>query len=234
MTLPSISYKRHRFPPAIIAHAVWLYFRFPLSLRLVEEMLLERGIVVSYETVRRWAMKFGRGYARCLKRKQPSRNDVWHLDEVVISIGGIKHWLWRAVDQEGCILNEILERRRDAKAACRLLVRILKQQCSPPRRMITDKLGSYAAARRQIMPSVEHRSHKGLNNRAENSHLPLRRRERAMQGFRSPGGLQRFVSIFSVVRNHFVPPRSRRTAFATHLHRLEAMAQWKAVAGIAA
>ena len=101
MTLPSISYKRHRFPPAIIAHAVWLYFRFPLSLRLVEEMLLERGIVVSYETVRRWAMKFGRNYARCLKRKRPSRNDVWHLDGVVISIGGIKHWLWRAVDQEG-------------------------------------------------------------------------------------------------------------------------------------
>ena len=234
MTLPSISYKRHRFPPAIIAHAVWLYFRFPLSLRLVEEMLLERGIVVSYETVRRWAMKFGRGYARCLQRKRQSRNDVWHLDEVVISIGGIKHWLWRAVDQEGYILNEILQRRRDAKAACRRLVRLLKQQCSPPRRMITDKLGSYAAARRQIMPSVEHRSHKGLNNRAENSHLPLRRRERAMQSFRSPGGLQRFVSIFSIVCNHFVPPRSRRSAFATHLHRLEAMAQWKAVAGIAA
>ena len=234
MTLPSISYKRHRFPPAIIAHAVWLYFRFPLSLRLVEEMLQVRGIVVSYETVRRWAMKFGRNYARCLKRKRPSRNDVWHLDGVVISIGGIKHWLWRAVDQEGYILDEILQRRRDAKAACRLLVRLLKQQGSPPRHMITDKLCSYAAARRQIMPSVEHRSHKGLNNRAENSHLPLRRRERAMQGFRSPGGLQRFVSIFSVVRNHFVPPRSCRSAFAIQLHRLDAMAQWKAVAGIAA
>ena len=182
------------------------------SLRLAKEMLLERGIVVSYETVRRWAMKFGRGYARCLKRKQPSRNDVWHLDEVVISIGGIKHWLWRAVDQEAYILDEILQRRRDAKGACRLLVRLRKQQGSPPRRMITDKLGSYAAAQRQIMPSVEHHSHKGLNNRAENSHLPLRRRERAMQGFRSPGGLQRFVSIFSVVRNHFVLPRSRRSA----------------------
>jgi putative transposase len=234
MTPPPISYKRHRFPPAIIAHAVWLYFRFPLSLRLVEEMLLERGIIVSYETVRRWAMKFGRDYARCLKRKRPNRNDIWHLDEVVISIGGIKHWLWRAVDQEGYILDEILQRQRDAKAACRLLVRLLKQQGSPPRCMITDKLGSYAAARRQIMPSVEHRSHKGLNNRAENSHLPLRRRERAMQGFRSPGGLQRFVSIFSVIRNHFVPPRSSRSAFATHLHRLGAMAQWKAAAGITA
>ena len=234
MTLPPVSYKRHRFPPAIIAHAVWLYYRFPLSLRLVEEMLLERGIVVSYETVRRWAMKFGQDYARRLKRKRPNRNDIWHLDEVVIRIGGIKHWLWRAVDQEGYILDEILQCQRDTKAASRLLLRLLKQQGSPPKCMITDKLGSYAAAQRQVMPSVEHRSHKGLNNRAENSHLPLRRRERAMQGFRSPGGLQRFVSIFSVIRNHFVPPRSSRSAFATHLYRLGAMAQWKAAAGIPA
>jgi putative transposase len=92
-----VSYKRHRFPPEIIAHAVWLYFRFPLSLRLVEEMLLERGIVVSYETVRRWALKFGPAYARRLRRKTPSRRDIWHLDEVVVTIAGQKHWLWRAV-----------------------------------------------------------------------------------------------------------------------------------------
>jgi putative transposase len=115
-----------------------------------------------------------------------------------------------------------------------LLTRLLKKQGCPPRRMITDKLGSYAAARRQIMPAIEHRSHKGRNNRAENSHLPLRRRERAMQGFRSPGDLRRFVAVFSAVRNLFVPPRSRRFALATHLHRLNAVAQWKAVAGIAA
>ena len=234
MTSPSVSYKRHRFPPAIIAHAVWLYFRFPLSLRLVEEMLQERGIVVSYETVRRWAMKFGRDYARRLKRKKASRRDIWHLDEVVVTIGGKQHWLWRAVDQDGYILDEIVQTRRDTKAAKRLLTRLLKKQGCPPRRVITDKLGSYAAARRQIMPAIEHRSHKGLNNRAENSHLPLRRRERAMQGFRSAGGLQRFVAVFSAVRNLFVPPRSRRSALATHLHRLNAVAQWKAVAGIAA
>jgi len=230
MTLPSISYKRHRFPPAIIAHAVWLYFRFPLSLRLVEEMLLERGIVVSYETVRRRALKFGLDYARRLKRKKPSCRDIWHLDEVVIAIGGRKHWLWRAVDQDGYILDEIVQTRRNTKAMMRLLG---KQGC-PPRRIITDKLGSYAAARRQIMPAIEHRSHKGLNNRAENSHLPLRRRERTMQGFRSPGGLQRFVAVFSAVRNLFVPPRSRRSALSTHLHRLDAMAQWKTMAGVAA
>jgi len=211
-----------------------LYFRFPLSLRLVEEMLLERGIVVSYETVRRWAMKFGRDYARRLKRKRASRRDIWHLDEVVVTIGGKQHWLWRAVDQDGYILDEIVQTRRDTEAAKRLLTRLLKKQGCPPRRMITDKLGSYAAARCQIMPAIEHRSHKGLNNRAENSHLPLRRRERAMQGFRSPGGLQRFIAVFSAVRNLFVPPRSRRSALATHLHRLNAVAQWKAVAGIAA
>ena len=232
MTKP-VSYKRHRFPPQIIAHAVWLYFRFPLSLRLVEEMLLERGIVVSYETVRRWAMKFGPSYARRLKRKKPSRRDIWHLDEVVITIAGETHWLWRAVDQDGYVLDEIVQTRRNTKAAKHLLTRLLKKQGCPPRRMITDKLSSYAAARSQIMPAVEHRSHKGLNNRAENSHLPLRRRERAMQGFRSPGGLQRFTSVFSAVRNLFVPPRSHRSALATHFHRLQAMAAWKSAAGVA-
>jgi putative transposase len=230
----SVSYKRHRFPPEIIAHAVWLYFRFPLSLRLVEEMLLERGILVSYETVRRWALKFGPAYARRLRRKRPNRRDIWHLDEVVVTISCQKHWLWRAVDQDGYVLDEILQSRRDTKAAKRLLTRLLKKQGGPPRRMITDKLGSYAAARRQVMPDVEHRSHKGLNNRAENSHLPFRRRERGMQGFRSPRYLQRFVSVFSAVRNLFVPSRSRRSASATHLHRLTAMAEWKAAANIAA
>ena len=234
MILPSISYKRHRFPPAIIAHAVWLYYRFPLSLRLVEEMLLERGIVVSYETVRRWALKFGLDYARRLKRKKPSCRNIWHLDEVVIAIGGRKRWLWRAVDQDGYILDEIVQTRRDTEAAKRLLMRLLEKQGCPPRRTITDKLGSYAAARRQIMPAIEHRSHKGLNNRAENSHLPLRRRERTMQGFRSQGALQRFVAVFSAVRNLFVPPRSRRSALSTHLHRLDAIAQWKTPAGVAA
>jgi putative transposase len=224
MTRP-VSYKRHRFPPQIIAHAVWLYFRFPLSLQLIEEMLLERGILVSYETVRRWALKFGPDYARRLKRKRPSRYDIWHLDEVVVTIAGKKNWLWRAVDQDGYVLDEVVQARRNTKAAKRLLKRLLKKQGCPPRRMITDKLGTYAAAQRQIMPTVEHRSHKGLNNRAENSHLPFRRRERVMQGFRSPRHLQRFISVFSAVRNLFVPPRSRRSAPATHLHRLNAMAE---------
>jgi putative transposase len=197
-------------------------------------MLLERGVVVYYETVRRWALKFGPDYAHRLKRKTPSRRDIWHLDEVVVTIAGKKHWLWRAVDQDGYVLDKIVQTHRNTKAAKRLLTRLLKKQGCTPRRMIIDKLGSYTAARRQVMPAVEHRSHKGLNTRAENSHLPLRRRERIMQGLRSPGGLQRFTTIFLAVRNLFVPPRSRRSALATHLHRLTAIAEWKAVVGGAA
>jgi putative transposase len=191
-------------------------------------------VVISYETIRRWALKFGPAYARRLRRKTPSRRDIWHLDEVVVTIAGQKHWLWRAVDQDGYVLDEVVQTRRDTKAAERLLRRLLRKQGCPPRRMITDKLGSYAAARRQIMPDVEHRSHKGLNNRAENSHLPFRRRERVMQGFRSPRYLQRFASVFSAVRNLFVPPRSNGSAPATRLHRLNAMAEWKSAANIAA
>ena len=233
MTKP-VSYKRHRFPPQIIAHAVWLYFRFSLSLRLVEEMLLEHGIVVSYETIRRWGRKFGPEYARRLRHKQPSPGDVWHLDEVVITIAGKKHWLWRAIDQGGYVLDEIVQSRRNTKAAKRLLTRLMKKQGIAPKRIITDKLPSYAAAKRQVMPGVEHRSHKGLNSRAENSHLPLRKRERLMQGFRSAGGLQRFTSVFSAVRNLFVLPHSNQSALATHLHRLQAMAAWKGVAGVLA
>ena len=232
--IKSVSYKRHRLPPEIIAHAVWLYFRFPLSLRLVEEMLLERGIVVSYETVRRWVLKFGPDYARRFKRKRPSRRDIWHLDEVVVTISGQKHWLWRAVDQDGYVLDEIVQTRRDTKAAKRLLKRLLRKQGCPPRRIITDKLGSYAAARCQIMPEVEHRSHKGLNNRAENSAsaVPAKRAGDARLSITQVPS--RFVSVFSAVRNLFVPPRSRRSARATYLHRLNAMAEWNVAANVAA
>ena len=234
MNASIVRYKSHRFPPQIIAHAVWLYFRFPPSLRLVEEMLLERGIVVSYETIRRWGRKFGAAYVKQLRRKRPSRKDIWHLDEVVIAIGGRKHWLWRAVDQDGYVLDEIVQARRNTKAAKRLLVRLLKKQGLAPKRIITDKLRSYGAAKRCLMPAVEHRSHKGLNNRAKNSHLPLRKRERVMQGFRSAGGLQHFISVFSAIRNHFIPPHQKHSALATHLHRIRAMAQWKTATGAAA
>src|SRR5437879_5419487 len=180
-------YAGHRFPPEIISHAVWLYFCFPLSLRRVEEMLAARGIVVSHETVRQWAMKFGQAFANQIRRRLPQAGDKWHLDEVVLKIAGTTHWLWRAVDQHGVVLDVLVQSRRDARAARHLLRKLLKRQGRVPRVLITDKLASYAAAKRDLMPAVEHRRHKGLNNRAENSHQPTRRRERQMKRFKSPG-----------------------------------------------
>jgi putative transposase len=205
-----ISYKHHRFPPQIIVQAVRLYYRFPLSLCLVEEMLLERGIVVSYETILRWDEKFGPDYARRLRRKPPSRNNIWHLDEVVISICGRKLWMLRAVDQDSHFLGEIVQSSRNTKAAKRLLIRFLKKQSIAPKRLITDKRRSDGAAQKQIRAHVEHRSQKGLNNRAENSRVSLRKRERVMQRFRSAGALQHFVSIFSPIRNQIERPRPNR------------------------
>src|SRR5918911_2328322 len=186
MTTPAIpTYAGHRFPAEIISHVVWLYFRFPLSLRMVEEMLAARGITLSHETVRQWARKFGRGFANEIRRRLPRPGDKWHLDEVQIKIAGKKHWLWRAVDQDGLVLDVLVQSRRDKGGALRLLRKLLKRQMRPPRVMITDKLTSYSAAKGEVMPSVEHRRHKGLNNRAENSHQPTRRRERQMKRFKS-------------------------------------------------
>lgn len=230
MSSAAATYKNHRYPIEIVARAIWLYFRFNLSLREVEEMLLERGIVVSYETIRRWCRKHGSDYARRLRRKVPTKNDVWHLDEVVVRINGRKCWLWRAVDQDGYVLDELVQSRRNTKAAKRLLTRLLKKQGLAPKRMITDKLRSYGAARRQLMPNVEHRSHKGLNNRAENSHLPFRKRERTRQGFRSIGSLQQFVSTFSTIQNHFVLPKSNHSATQIRSDRRKAMVEWKLAA----
>src|SRR5690348_9899778 len=150
-------YTGYRFPPEIISHAVWLYFRFPLSLRMVEEMLAARNIVVSHETVRQWALKFGQAFANEIRRRLPQAGDKWHLDEVVITIAGTKHWLWRAVDQHGVVLDVLVQSGRDRKAAKCLLCKLLKKQGRAPRVLITDKLQSYAVAKRAIMPSIEHR-----------------------------------------------------------------------------
>jgi putative transposase len=168
------SYAGYRFPAEIISHAVWLYFRLPLSLRMVDELLAARGIIVSYETVRQWALKFGQAFANQIRRRLPRAGDKWHLDEVVLTIAGVKHWLWRAVDQNGMVLDILVQSRRNTQAAKRLMRKLLKRQGRAPRVMITDKLASYGAAKRQVMPSVEHRKHKGLNNRAEDSHQPTR------------------------------------------------------------
>src|SRR3954451_8367147 len=180
MSSPSAKspYAGYRFPPEVISHAVWLYFRFPLSLRMVEEMLAARGIIVSHESVRQWARKFGQDFANQIRRRLPTARDKWHLDEVAVKIAGKKHWVWRAVDQDGLVLDILVQSRRDKQAAKRLLRKLLKKQQRSPRVLITDKLASYGAAKGEVMPSVEHRRHKGLNNRAENSHQPTRRRER--------------------------------------------------------
>ncbi len=232
-TATTLSYTGFRFPQEIIAHAVWLYFRFPLSLRLVEEMLLERGILVSYETVRRWVQKFGPAYARRLRRKRASHRDVWHLDEVVISIAGQKHWLWRAVDQDGFVLDVLVQSRRDRKAAQRLLRKLLKKNAMAPRVMITDKLGSYGAARREMGLSIEHRQHKGLNNRAENSHQPTRRRERIMKRFKSARQAQRFLSIHDPISNLFHLRRHRLPAADYRRARTAAFETWADITSVA-
>ncbi len=197
MEVTSPSCKGHRYPVEVISHCVWLYFRFPLSYREVEELMLERGVIVSYETVRRWCRKFGRAYANGLRRRRPRPGDTWHLDEVFIKINGEQKYLWRAVDRDGNVLDILVQNRRDKAAARRFLRRLMTKTRAVPRVIVTDKLRSCSAAHREVMPCVEHRSHKGLNNRAENSHQPTRQRERVMKGFRSVGGAQRFLSAFS-------------------------------------
>jgi len=227
-------YAGYRFPAEVISHAVWLYFRFPLSLRTVEEMLAARGIVVSHETVRRWALKFGQAFANRIRRRLPQAGDKWHLDEVAVKIAGVKHWLWRAVDQAGMVLDVLVQRRRDKRAAKRLLRKLLKRQCRAPRVMVTDKLPSYGAAKGEVMPSVEHRRHRGLNNRAENSHQPTRRRERQMKRFKSAGQAQRFLSAHDQVNNLFHLHRDHVTAVQYRAARARAFEVWAEISGVAA
>ncbi len=205
-------YSRHRFPNEIISYCVWLYYTFPLSYRDIEKMMRYRGIEVTYETIREWCQKFGQQYANQLRRKRPYITDKWHLDEVVVTIKKVQYYLWRAVDSEGNVLDVLLQRRRDTEAAKRFFRKLLKKQGFVPRVIVTDKLKSYEAAKKQVMPNVEHRAHKGLNNRAENSHQPTRVRERRMRRFKSPGQAQRFLSAFGPIRDHFHPKQHHLTA----------------------
>jgi putative transposase len=228
-------YQRHRFPPEVISHAVWLYFRFPLSLRMVEEMLATRGICVTYETVRQWGKKFGKAFADQIRQRAPARGDKWHMDEVVISIAGEPHWLWRAVDQNGIVLDVLVQRRRDTRAAQRLMKRLLKSAIIPPRVMITDKLRSYGAARAKMGLQVEHRQHKGLNNRAENSHQPTRRRELIMKRFKSARQAQRFLTVHDQVANLFhIPYPESVPADFRRASRERAFAVWSEISKTAA
>ena len=199
-----ISFKRHRFPPDVIRYAVWLYIRFTLSIRDVEELLAQREIEVSREAVRCWVIKFGPLIAANLRRRQTPPTGRWHLDEMVVRIGGRRMYLWRAVDDEGEVLDVLVQKRRNKHAALKLLRKLLKNQGIHPETLTTDKLASYRAAARDLGLTDRHRPG-GMreNNRAENSHLAIRRRERKQQKFKSQGSAQRFLSSHAAVYNTF-------------------------------
>ena len=225
---PPISYARHQFPSVVIQHAVWLYLRFTLSYRDVEDLLAERGLDVSYESIRRWVLKFGPAIARHLRQRRPKPTARWHLDEMVVRIAGEHLYLWRAVDDEGEVLDVLAQRRRDKAAAGKLMRKLLKKQGFAPAVITTDKLGSYGAAFAELGLTVHHEQGLRKNNRAEVSHQPVRRREQKMQRFKSPGSAQLFLSVHAAVQNTFNLQRhliSRRTLRS---FRAEAMEQWRA------
>ena len=227
MKPPPNPHYRHRFPAEIISHAVWLYHVFSLSLRDVELILAERGADISCETIRRWCEKFGANFADCLRRRRPRPGDKWHLDEVFIRIQGVQHYLWHAVDQNGVVLDILVQPRRNANAAKRFFKRLLKGLQYVPRVIVTDKLRSYGVARRQLLPGIEHRQSRYLNNRAENSHRPTRRRERQMQPFKSPHQAQNFLFAHAFIHSHFRPRRHLMTATAYRSIRSKAFDVWR-------
>nr|WP_271209089.1 IS6 family transposase [Rhodococcus wratislaviensis]GLK33542.1 IS6 family transposase [Rhodococcus wratislaviensis] len=233
MTSADSSYKGFRYPKEIISHAVWLYHRFALSLRDVQELMFERGVVVSHETIRQWCAKFGQSYANQLRRRRPRPGDKWHLDEVFLPINGERMYLWRAVDQDGVVLDILVQSRRNAKAAKQFFRKLLKGLRYVPRVLVTDKLASYQVAHREMLASVEHRRSKYLNNRAENSHQPTRQRERRMKGFASSGQAQRFLSAFSGITGHFQLRRHMLSASDWRREMTDRFAVWREITAAA-
>jgi putative transposase len=233
MSTPSNPYQGFRFPAEIINQAVWLYHCFSLSLREVELILAARGIVVSYETIREWSLRFGRAYAKTLKRRRPQPGDKWFLDEVFIRIRGKLHYLWRAVDQHGNLLDILVQSRRNTKAAKRFFRKLLKGLCYAPRGIVTDKLASDGAAKRKILPGVEHRQSRYLNNRCEVSHQPTRRRERHMRRFKSARQAQQFLSTHTRIHNHFQLRRHHLSASEYRAARECAFDAWRYATGAA-
>ena len=231
--MSAISYRRHRFPRQIIQHAIWLYLRFPLSFRDVEDLLSERGMEVSYETVRRWSLKFGLAYARRLRASRPRPDARWHLDEVFVSINGKRTYLWRAVDSEGEVLDILVQSRRNRMAALKLMRRLLKKQGFAPDSVVTDKLPSYGAALNNLGMIARHVTGGRSNNRAENSHLPVRLRERRMQRFKSARSAQRFLSTHAAVYNTFNVQRHLISRKTLRQFRGEAMRTWQTAAAAA-
>ena len=226
MKSPNI-YKRYRFPSEIIQHAVWLYYRFNLSYRDMEDLLSERGINVTYEAIRLWCNRFGPKYSARLKKKHQGYGDTFFIDEVFIKIDGKQHYLWRAVDQDGEVVDVYLQKRRDGAAAKRFFKRLLKKHHEEPRKIVTDKLRSYGVAHRELIPDTIHDTSQYANNRAELSHQPTRVRERGMRRFKSVQQAQRFLNIHAAVYNLFNLGRHLISANHFRLIRLRAFASWK-------
>ena len=220
------TYKRHRFPPDIISYAVWLYYRFNLSHRDIEDLLAERGITVSREAIRLWCIKFGALYARRLKRKHRGYGDTFYIDEVFVKINGKQHYLWRAVDQDGEVVDVYLQAKRDGAAAKRFFKRLLRSHGSEPRKIVTDKLASYGVAYREVIPESIHVNDQYANNRAEQSHESTRVRERGMRRFKSVGQAQKFLSVHTAVNNLF--NMGRHLIRAQHYRdlRVSAFGEW--------
>jgi putative transposase len=221
------SYRGFRYPPEIITEAVWLYYCFSLSLREVELILAQRGVEVSYETIRQWSYRFGQEFATKLRWRRPRPGDKWHMDEVFVRIQGKQHYLWRAVDQDGNVLDILVQSRRNTKAAKRFFRKVLKGLQYVPRVIVSDQLKSYGAAKKTILPGVEHRQSRYLNNRAENSHRPTRKRERHMQRFKSARQAQRFLSAHGPLYQHFRPRRHTMTTAEYRAARARAFEVWQ-------
>ena len=230
MGMTKVSYAGYRFPPEVIHQAIWLYLRFTLSFRDVEDLLAERGIAVSYETVRRWVNHFGPRIAAGLRKRRPRLHASWHLDEMYLKIAGRMVYLWRAVDAEGEVLDVMVQSKRNKPAALKLMRKLLKKYGFVPERMTTDKLASYAAAARELGVERRHRTDRWANNRAENSHQPTRRRERKMQRFKSPGSDQRFLSTHAAVYNVFNVQRHLSSRPTHRVLRSGAMNAWREAA----
>ena len=220
------TYKRHRFPPEIISYAVWLYFRFNLSHRDIEDLLAQRGILVSYESIRLWCIKFGRIYARRLKRRHTGYGDTFYIDEIFVKINGKHQYLWRAVDQDGEVIDVFTQSRRDGAAAKRFFKRLLRRQGEEPRQIVTDKLRSYGVAQRALLPETLHNTAQYANNRAELSHQPTRVRERGMRRFKSTAQAQRFLNVHAAVYNLFNLGRHLVSAEQYRKLRIDAFGQW--------
>ncbi len=231
--MTKISYSGYRFPPEIIHQSIWLYLRFTLSLRDVEDLLAERGVALSYETVRRWVNHFGPMIAADLRKRRLKPHTTWHLDEVYLKIDGRMVYLWRAVDAEGEVLDVLVQSKRNKHAALKLMCKLLKKYAFVPERLVTDDLRSYGAAAHDL--GIERRPDRGRwqNNRAENSHQPTRRRERKMQRFKSAGSAQKFLSSHAAVYNAFNLQRHRTSAQAHRVLRAEAMDTWRTAAAAA-